>query len=69
MSGEVFEVPAALAASAFIDNDKGFQAWRRNRESDDITKVTHATFTFVAIDRERKPRPLPPPDDPQKPPA
>ena len=39
------------------------EAWRRNRESDDITKVTHATFTFVAIDKDRKPRPLPPADD------
>ncbi|SHE58622.1 (3S)-malyl-CoA thioesterase [Kaistia soli DSM 19436] len=38
------------------------EAWRRNRESDDITKVTHATFTFVAIDAARKPRPLPEPD-------
>ncbi len=39
------------------------EAWRRNRESDDITKVTHATFTFVAIDKDRKPRPLPAADD------
>ncbi|MBN8998980.1 MAG: acyl-CoA thioesterase [Rhizobiales bacterium] len=36
------------------------EAWRRNRVSDNIDKVTHATFTFVAIDAERKPRPLPP---------
>jgi acyl-CoA thioesterase YciA len=36
------------------------ETWRRNRESSDVTKVTHATFTFVAIDAERRPRPLPP---------
>ncbi len=39
------------------------EAWRRNRESDAITKVTHATFTFVAIDAARKPRQLPPLDE------
>ncbi|MBN9431837.1 MAG: acyl-CoA thioesterase [Bosea sp.] len=36
------------------------EAWRRSRESDDVSQVTHATFTFVAIDAERKPRALPP---------
>ncbi len=41
------------------------EAWRRNRESDAITKVTHATFTFVAIDASRKPRLLPAADDEQ----
>ncbi|MCX5479463.1 acyl-CoA thioesterase [Kaistia geumhonensis] len=35
------------------------EAWRRSRESDDVAQVTHATFTFVAIDAERKPRLLP----------
>lgn len=35
------------------------EAWRRNRVSDAIDKVTHATFTFVAIDENRRPRPLP----------
>jgi acyl-CoA thioesterase YciA len=36
------------------------EAWRRNKESEDTTKVTEAVFTFVAIDEERRPRPLPP---------
>jgi acyl-CoA thioesterase YciA len=36
------------------------EAWRRNRLTDDVSKVTEATFTFVSIDGERKPRPLPP---------
>jgi len=35
------------------------EAWRRARETEDTEKVTKATFTFVAIDAERKPRPLP----------
>lgn len=35
------------------------EAWRRAREGDAVVKVTEATFTFVAIDDERRPRPLP----------
>ncbi|MDR6953138.1 acyl-CoA thioesterase YciA [Ancylobacter sp. 3268] len=36
------------------------EAWRRKREGEDIIKVTEATFTFVAIDRDRRPRPIDP---------
>lgn len=35
------------------------QAWRRPRDGDDCFKVTEGTFTFVAIDAERRPRPIP----------
>jgi len=35
------------------------EAWRRDRHSEETTKVTQAVFTFVAIDQDRKPRPLP----------
>lgn len=35
------------------------EAWRRAREEDEMTKVTEAVFTFVAIDEARRPRPLP----------
>lgn len=35
MSGEVFEVPAALAASAFIDNDKYLELYKRSIEDPD----------------------------------
>jgi acyl-CoA thioesterase YciA len=35
------------------------EAWRRSRDEDLQFKVTEATFTFVAIDSERKPRPIP----------
>ncbi len=34
------------------------EAWRRNRDEDLEFKVTEATFTFVAIDSDRKPRPI-----------
>ena len=36
------------------------QAWRRKRDSEDTMKVTEAVFTFVAIDEQRKPRPIDP---------
>jgi len=31
-------------------------AWRRPRDGDELTCVTHATFTFVAIDEAGRPR-------------
>jgi acyl-CoA thioesterase YciA len=34
-------------------------AWQRDRNSDRTAKVTEACFTFVAIDEDRKPRPVP----------
>ena len=35
------------------------EAWRRHRDEDDGVKVTQARFTFVAIDEDHKPRPVP----------
>ncbi len=35
------------------------EAWRRARSGEQTNLVTQATFTFVAIDDERRPRPLP----------
>ena len=36
------------------------EAWRRSRIDDVRNKVTEATFTFVATDENRRPRPVPP---------
>jgi acyl-CoA thioesterase YciA len=36
------------------------EAWRRRRDGLEAVKVTQGTFTFVAIDAERRPRALPP---------
>jgi acyl-CoA thioesterase YciA len=36
------------------------EAWRRSRICDTRSKVTEGTFTFVAVDENRKPRPVPP---------
>ena len=35
------------------------EAWRRRRDGRDAFKVTQGTFTFVAIDEQRLPRPMP----------
>jgi acyl-CoA thioesterase YciA len=35
------------------------EAWVRRKHSSEHLKVTEATYTFVAIDGERKPRPVP----------
>ncbi|KTR05610.1 acyl-CoA thioester hydrolase [Aureimonas ureilytica] len=34
------------------------EAWRRSRESEDTEQVTRGLFTFVAIDAQRRPRPI-----------
>ncbi len=36
------------------------EAWRRPMWGEEVQQVTEAVFTFVAIDAERKPRPVPP---------
>ncbi|MBO1360688.1 acyl-CoA thioesterase [Acetobacter sacchari] len=38
------------------------ETWRRARNTKDRRKVTQGKFTFVALDENRKPRPLPPED-------
>jgi acyl-CoA thioesterase YciA len=35
------------------------EAWRRGRAGEETSQVTRAVFTFVAIDAERRPRPIP----------
>lgn len=36
------------------------EAWRRSRADEYIERVTEAVFTFVALDDQRRPRPVPP---------
>ena len=36
------------------------EAWRRNFATGEVRKVTEATFTYVALGEDRRPRPLPP---------
>ena len=35
------------------------EAWKRPRASPEVSRVTEGVFTYVAIDADRKPRPLP----------
>jgi acyl-CoA thioesterase YciA len=35
------------------------EAWRRRMSEDATEQVTEAVFTFVAIDADRRPRPVP----------
>jgi len=35
------------------------EAWRRARDGDETEKVTEAVFTFVALDHDGRPRPIP----------
>jgi len=35
------------------------EAWRRPRDGDETEKVTEALFTFVALDQDGRPRPIP----------
>jgi acyl-CoA thioesterase YciA len=35
------------------------EAWRRRRDEDEMLKVTNAMFTFVSIDHDGRPRPVP----------
>ena len=39
------------------------EAWRRPRDSEEQVRVTDATFVFVALDDEGKPRVVPPTTD------
>ena len=36
------------------------EAWQRDRDSERTAKVTEASFTYIAIDEQGKPRPVPP---------
>ncbi len=38
------------------------EAWRRPREGGELSKVTEATFVYVAVDSARRSRTLPPQD-------
>ena len=70
MDGMQFHLPVSVGdeVSVFADLIKvgrtsmtiGVEAWRRHRHEDAMFKVTEARFTFVAIDADRAPRPVPP---------
>ncbi|MFW2829696.1 acyl-CoA thioesterase [Sphingomonas sp. ID0503] len=56
--GDVVSVYARLAQTGRSSMKIAVEAWRRQRFQHESQKVTAATFTFVAIDDEGKPRPV-----------
>ena len=56
--GDEVSLYAALVAVGRTSMRIEIEAWRRSRDSDDSERVTEATFTFVALDPEGRPRPI-----------
>jgi len=68
MDGMQFHLPVSVGdeVSVYAEMTKvgrtsmtiDVEAWRRHRHEEAMHKVTQASFTFVAIDADRKPRPI-----------
>jgi acyl-CoA thioesterase YciA len=56
--GDVISVYAEVVSQGRSSMKIDVAAWSRKRASEDTYRVTHATFTFVAIDHEGRSRPL-----------
>ena len=56
--GDEVSVYAQLAKVGRTSMTIDVECWARDRHRDDHRKVTEARFTFVAIDQDRKPRPV-----------
>src|SRR6187549_3264775 len=58
--GDEVTVYADIIAVGRTSMKLNVAAWRRQRDGDHSVQVTEAVFTFVAIDAEHRPRPVPP---------
>lgn len=58
--GDVLCVYARIDRVGRTSMAVGLEAWALRGRFGDREKVTEATFTFVAIDEEKRPRPVPP---------
>ncbi len=54
--GDEVSLYATLAKVGRTSMQIHIEAWRRSRDSDESQMVTEATFTFVALDAEGRPR-------------
>jgi len=54
--GDVLSVYADVVSVGRTSMKIEVAAWSRTRDAEDSYKVTHATFTFVAIGEDRRPR-------------
>lgn len=57
--GDEVSLYAKVVATGRTSMRVAVEAWRRGRDVEDTSKVTDAVFTLVAIDDEKRPRPLP----------
>lgn len=57
--GDEVSVYAELVRTGRTSMTIAVEAWRRHRHEEEMFKVTQASFTFVAIDLDRKPREIP----------
>jgi acyl-CoA thioesterase YciA len=57
--GDEVTIYARIVATGRTSLRIAVEAWRRERASEATHKVTQAVFIFVAIDDQRRPRPLP----------
>jgi acyl-CoA thioesterase YciA len=58
--GDEVSLYARIVATGRSSMRIAVEAWRRARDAEAASKVTEATFTFVAIDEDRRSRALPP---------
>jgi len=58
--GDEVSVYATLEKVGRTSMTIAVECWSRDRHRDDFHRVTEAAFTFVAIDQDRRPRPVPP---------
>ena len=56
--GDEVSVYADLAKVGRTSMTIAVESWARGRHGDEARKVTEAHFTFVAIDQDRRPRPV-----------
>ena len=57
--GDEVSVYATITSVGRSSMKIAVEAWQRDRAGERTAKVTEACFTFVAIDEDRKPRPVP----------
>jgi acyl-CoA thioesterase YciA len=58
--GDEVSVYARLAKVGSTSMTIAVEAWRRDRHGSEAYRVTHATFIFVAVGDDRRPRRVPP---------
>jgi acyl-CoA thioesterase YciA len=58
--GDELSVYASVTSVGRSSMKIATEAWQRDRDSERTAKVTEASFTYIAIDEQGKPRPVPP---------